>query len=112
MFLQRGLVRAEGIEHFNAWKEDILRAMQSVLLMGREHWGTVNRLTAMRLDEDIYQTVPSFIPENYNDLRNLNPTNLLQHIKARLVTADQLEFKRMRFELPKQMLSENPWKYD
>ena len=64
-FLQRGLLSAEGIEHFDAWKEDILRSVRSVLLTGREHWATVNRLIATRLDEDVYQTVTSFIPENY-----------------------------------------------
>ena len=28
-----------------------------------------------------------------------------------MVTADQLEFKKMRFELAKQNATENPWKY-
>ena len=111
-FLQRGLLSAEGIEHFDTWKEDILRVVRSVLLIGRDHWATVNRLIATRLNEDVYQTVSSFVPENYEDLRNLNPTKLLQRIEARLVTADQLEFKRMRFELAKQTSSENPLKYE
>ena len=36
-FLQRGLLSVEGIEHFDAWKEDILRYVRSVLLTGRKH---------------------------------------------------------------------------
>ena len=36
-FLQRGLLSAEGIEHFETWKEDILRSVRSVLLTGRKH---------------------------------------------------------------------------
>ena len=57
------------------------------------------------MDEDLYQTIASFIPEIYGDLGNLNPTELLQHIETRLVTTDQMEFKRMRFELAKHLLS-------
>ena len=58
---------------------------------------TVNRLIATRLDKDVYQTVTSFIPDNYEELEGLNPVELLQKIKSRMVTADQLEFKRLRF---------------
>ena len=29
-----------------------------------------------------------------------------------MVTADQLEFKKMSFKLAKQKVTENPWKYD
>ena len=64
------------------------------------------------MDEDVYQTVNCYIPENYNKLGALDPAVLLQHIEARLVTADQLEFERMHFELAKQTSAENPWKYE
>ena len=37
VFLQRGLLSVQGIEHFDTWKEDILRSVRSVLLTGREH---------------------------------------------------------------------------
>ena len=61
-----------------------------------------------RMDEDMYQTVASYILDNYNVMGALNPAELLQHIGARLVTVDQLEFKRLRFELGKQSPEENP----
>ena len=111
-FLQRGLLTTEGIDHFDAWKEDIIRAIRAALLNEREHWATVNRLIVTRLDEDIYQTVSSFIPESYEDMGTLDPKELLRRIEARLVTSDQMEFKRMRFELAKQTASENPWKFE
>ena len=75
--MQRGPLSAEGMEHFNAWKKDILRSVQSVLLTGREYWASVNRLITARLNKEVYQTVASFIPEDYKDLGNLNPTELL-----------------------------------
>ena len=71
----------------------------------------VNRLIATRLDENVYQTVASFVPENYDDLGNLDPTVLLQCIETQLVTADRLEYKKMQFQLAKQTSSENPWKF-
>ena len=61
----------------------------SVLLTGRKHWATVNRLIATCLDEDVYQTVTSFIPENYEELGALDPADLLQCIAVRLITPDQ-----------------------
>ena len=70
----------------------------------------VNRFIAMRLDEDVYQTITSFIPKIYADLGALDLADLLRCIEARLVTSDQLEFKRMHFELAKQTSTENPWK--
>ena len=72
----------------------------------------VNRFIAMRLDEDVYQTITSFIPKIYADLGALDLADLLRSIKARLVTSDQLKFKRMHFELAKQTSTENPWKYE
>ena len=82
------------------------------MLTGREHWATVNRLIATRMDEDVYQTVTSYILDNYNNMGALNPAELLQQIEARLVTADQLKFKRLHFELAKQQPDENPWRYE
>ena len=60
------------------------------------------------MDEDVYKTVESFFPEDHADLGALNRAILLQSIEARLVTTDQLEFKRLRFELAKQASDENP----
>ena len=71
----------------------------------------VSRFIVMRLDENVYQTITSFIPKIYADLGARDLADLLQLIEARLVTSDQLEFKRMRFELAKQTSTENPWEY-
>ena len=54
-----------------------LRSVRSVLLTGTEHWVTVNRLIVTHMDEDVYKTVESLIPENHADLGALNPAVLL-----------------------------------
>ena len=53
-FLQQGPLTADGIEQFDTWKEDILRATQSVMLTGREHWTTINRLITTHMNKDVY----------------------------------------------------------
>ena len=83
-----------------------------MLLTGRDHWAKVNKLIAPSLDKNVYQTVTSFILEGNSNLGNFDPTILLQCIETRLVTSDQLEYKRMQFELAKQTLSKNLWKYE
>ena len=60
----------------------------------------------------MYQMVASFVPDNYEDLGNLKLTVLLQHIETRLGTADQLEYKRIRFELAKQTSTEILCKFE
>ena len=37
VFLQKGLLSAEDIEHFDAWKQDLIRATEVVLLIERKH---------------------------------------------------------------------------
>ena len=81
VFLQKDILSTEGIEHFNAWKEDILRATKSVLLKERTYWATVNRLIATHLDKDIYQTITSFFPVDYAEMEALDPTELLKQIE-------------------------------
>ena len=110
--MQKDILNAESKEQFDAWKEDILRSIRSVMLTGKEHWVTVIRLIATCLDEDVYQTIDSFIPDNYRGLEELNPAELLRNIEVRLVTADQLELKRLHFELAKQTMTENPWRFE
>ena len=107
-FLQQGLLTADGIEQFDTWKEDILRVTLLVMLTVQEHWVTINWLIYTRLDDGTYQTISSFIPNNYDNLRVIDPAELLQRIEAQLVTVDQLEFKKMRFELAHQKATENP----
>ena len=101
-FLQQGPLTADGIEQFDTWKEDILRATRSVMLTGREHWTTINRLIATRMNEDVYQTVASYFPNNNEAMAALDPEVLLHQIETRLITADQLEYKQLRFELDRQ----------
>ena len=92
-YLQQGPLVEAGIEKFDLWKEDLLRAMRSVMLTEQEHWTTINRLIGTRMDDDIYQTVAMFFPTDREALAALNPRELLWQIEARLVTADQLEYK-------------------
>ena len=68
LFLQQGVLTAETLDNFDLWKEDIVRAVKSVSLTGPKHWATVNRLIYHRLDDRNYQTISSFIPDNYDKL--------------------------------------------
>ena len=111
-FLQQGLLTAETLDNFDLWKEDIVRAVKSVSLTGPEHWATINQLIYNWLDDGNYQTISSFIPNNYDELWVIDPAELLQRIEARLVMADQLEYKKLRFELARQKATENPWKFE
>ena len=64
-FLQQGPLTVAGIEKFDLWKEDILRAMRSVILTEQEHWTTINRLIGTRMDDDVYQMVATFFPTSH-----------------------------------------------
>ena len=83
-----------------------------MMLIERKHWATVNRFISMRLDKDVHATVVNLFPEDEEGLAALDPEILLQEIEERLVTTDQTEQKRLRFELAKQVLEEDPWKYE
>ena len=63
------------------------------MLTEQEHWTTINRLIGTRMDNDVYQTVAAFFPTSREAMVALNPEELLKQIEARLVTADQLEYK-------------------
>ena len=52
-YMQKGPLRAEDIEHFDAWKQDLILATEVAALTGRKHWAMVNRLIATRLDMDV-----------------------------------------------------------
>ena len=47
-----------------------------MLLTGREHWVTVNRLITTRLHKEAHQTVTSVIPDDYMDLGKMDPMEL------------------------------------
>ena len=63
------------------------------MLTEQEHWTTINRLIGTRMDDDVYQTVAAFFSISWEAMAALNPEELLRQIEARLVTADQLEYK-------------------
>ena len=82
LFLQQGVLTAETLDNIDLWKEDIVRAIKSVLLTGPEHWATVNQLIYHWLDNGNYQTISSFLPDDYKELRLIDPAELLQRIEA------------------------------
>ena len=106
-FLQLGLLSAATIEQFDQWRDDILRAACSVNLMEQAHWAMINRLIETCMENNIYQTVRDLIPEEQRKLEALNPDDLLDQIEERLITADQLEYKRLQFEVAKQQESKS-----
>ena len=53
------------------------------------------------MENNIYQTVRDLIPEERCDLEALNPDDLLDRFEERLITADQLKYKRLQFEVAK-----------
>ena len=79
-----------------------MRAARSVNLSEPAHWATVNRLIETRMDNNIYQTVVDLIPEGRREIEQLDPKELLDQIEARLITSDQLEYKRLQFEVAHQ----------
>ena len=82
-----------------------------MFLSGEKYWATVNRFIATRLDQDVHATVVNLFPENKEEFAALDLEILLRQIEERLVTTDQTEQKRLRFELAKQVLEEDPRTY-
>ena len=107
--LRRKPLSTEDIEDIGAWERDLQKAWSMMFLSGEKHWATVNRFIATRLDQDVHTTVVNLFPEDEEEFAALDPEILLQQIEERLVTMDQT---RLRFELAKQMLEENPWNYE
>ena len=64
-----------------------------------------------RLDSDIHDTVVNLLPQDKEELVARKPEALFQQIKERLVNMDQAEHRRLRFELAKQRVEEDPWTY-
>ena len=88
-FLQQGPLTVAGIEKFDLWREDIMRATCSVNLTERAHWATINRFIETPMDDNIYQTVVDLIPEECRKIEALDPKDLLDQIEKRLITSDQ-----------------------
>ena len=89
-----------------------MRATCSVNLTEQTHWATINRLIGTRMENNIYQTVVDLIPEGRCEILELNPTDLLDQIEARLITSDKLEYKRIQFEIAKQKEGESLWEFE
>ena len=111
-FLQMGPLSAATIEQFDQWRDDILRAALSVNLTEQAHWAKINRLIEMLIENNIYQTVWDLILEEQRNLEALNPDDLLDQIEERLITTDQLKYKRLQFEVAKQKESEDLWQFE
>ena len=88
-----------------------MRAACSSNLMEPAHWAMINRLIETRMDNNIYQTVVDLIPEERREIEELDPRDLLDQIEKRLNTSDQLEYKRLQFEVAKQEPTESPWEF-
>ena len=100
-FLQYGPLTAAGIEKFDQWRDDIMRAAHSVNLTEQAHWATINRLIETRMDNNIYQTVVDLIREGRCEIEELDPKELLDQIETRLITSNQLKYKRLQFKVAK-----------
>ena len=112
LFLQYGPLSAATIEKFDQWRDDIMRAAHSVNLTEQAHWATINRFTGTHMENNIYQTVVDLIPEGRHEIEALDPNNLLDKIEAILITHDQLEYKRLEFEVAKQEEDESLWQFE
>ena len=51
------------------------------------------------------------IPER-REIEALDPNNLLDRIEERLITSDQLKYKRLQFEEAKQQESKSLWEFE
>ena len=90
----------------------MLRAACLVNLTEQAHWATISRLIETRMENNIYQMVRDLILEERRNLEALNPDDLLDQIEERLITADQLKYKRLQFEVAKQKESEDLWQFE
>ena len=107
-----GPLLAATIEKFDQWRDDIIRAAHSVNLTEPAHWATINQLIGTCMENNIYQTVVDLIPEGCREIEALDPTKLLDQIEARLITSNQLKYKRLQFEIAKQKESESLWEFE
>ena len=87
LFMQYGPLSAATIEKLDQGRENIMRAARLVNLTEQAHWATINRLIETRMDNNIYQTVVDLIPEGHHEIEALDPTELLDQIKVRLITS-------------------------
>ena len=80
--------------------------------MEQAHWATINRFIETHMDDNIYQTVVNLIPEERRKIEDLGPKDKLDQIEKRLITSDQLEYKRLQFEVVKQEPNKSLWEFE
>ena len=81
-------------------------------LYGQAHWSVINRLIRTRMEYSIYQVVADLFLQDPGAMANLDPEILLVQIKTRLITEDQMEYKRLLFEVAKQKETKNLWEFE
>ena len=100
-----------GLKDFQAWKLDLMEAWAAMYLPIADYQSTVNHLIVNRLDSDIQATVVNLIPEGEEEFVTRRPEELLQQIEERLENMNPEEHWRLRFDLAKQRMKEDPEKY-
>ena len=111
-WLKRKPLSIGDIKDFKAWKQDLMEAWAAMGLPIEDYQSTVNHLIMTRLDSDIHATVVNLLPQDKEELVAWKPEALFQQIKERLVNMDQAEHRRLRFELAKQRMEEDPLTYE
>ena len=109
--LKREPLSIGDIKDFKAWKQDLIEAWAAIYLPIEDYQSTVNHLIMTRLDSDVHATVVDLLPKDEEEFVARKPEALFQQIEERLVNMDQIKHRRLRFELAKQRLEEDPWTY-
>ena len=76
-----------------------------------DYQSTVNHLIVNRLDSDIQATLVDLLPEDEEEFETQKPEVLFQQIKDRLGNMNPEEHRRLRFDLAKQRMEEDPERY-
>ena len=106
--LKRKLLSIENMKDFQLWKLDLMEAWAAMYLPIEDYQSTVNHLIVTRLDSDIQATGVDLLPEDEEEFVAQKPEVLLQQIEERLVNMNKEEHRRLRFDLAKQQMEEDP----
>ena len=88
-----------------------MEAWAAMYLPIADYQSTVNHLIVNRLDSDIQATVVDLLPEGGEEFVTRRPEELLQQIEERLENMNPEEHRRLRFDLAKQQMEEDPERY-
>ena len=110
--LKREPLSIGDIKDFKAWKQDLMEAWAAMYLPIEEYQSTVNHLIVTRLDSDVHATVIDLLPKDEEEFVARKLEAIFQQIEERLVNMDQAEHRRLRFDLAKQQVEEDPGKYE